>query len=818
MVCIAEGLCIAKAITRISNINTHSDRIRHLSMNFIISALLTVHIGVVYVSATGTCQCDAPLVVQRGWTIDYYNYPQYLDVDNSTYYVNGFTDYGPAYAHEYDYTPSINYPQWNSDQGLHDLYGVSITTFNFSVVLSGYFQAPETGTYVVQMTADDGAAVQFGEGSNCSQELSLSVLTCGIVQEVRSGYENGGWGVKTAYLNFEKGNYYPVRIIWWQRAAWVEFLFDMTTPSGNKITGFENTIVQLTTKGLYCPGCVPETSISMPALASRSASYFTYSASRPSTISHFRLSENSAQLSGTLSSLTSESNVNSESSIVSTYLNSVSASNKPVINSSTSIGIKTSSVLATTQSYFTTSKFTSSTSLTTPIEVISSAFSSPIQSYKLSSWSKPNYSSIVTISNDETDSTIASNNSAATISSAIASGPGASITSSTNNILPVSIFDGSCRHNCSISYFTTTSSKHSNGIISVSTSYEEQTSVDSKMSSTTVVTTGYSTVIVSISGIASSSTLPVDISESKKSATKLKTSSDRVAEVSTTCSRHKEGTSSITINTDLAASSGRPSIIMPSISNSSCCISTSSKIISTKKSCNIPLRSVSCNTRSHISTNCNLISCSMASTIASYTGTCVSTSTTKKGIKDATSTIMSYKSAANTEFSTASTTKKSIKDTTSIIMSYKSAATTEFSRAGAWSLIIMESKKNPTIAPYTSSSVQAPSTSKESAITADDFQKSSKSFVSYKTILRTESKTSGMRTFVDQLNPSTYVVESSESQLQISSKFSPANTDNGPSTDTIAMPVNSASTTANKPLLLLILLTVVLSTRAIDLL
>ena len=204
--------------------------------------------------AASVCQCDSPALVKGGWEIDYYPHPPLVGVDNNTFYVNGFTQYGPAFAHQSGYTSSIDIPRWHSDSGKHDLFGVSITTYNFTVVLSGFFMAPETGTYTIALTADEAAAVQFGEGSNCSQELSSSVLKCGIAQEVRSGAQNGGWGIKTQSLKFVKGKYYPVRIIWWQLGGWLEFIFDMTTPSGKKISGFENSIFQLSALGSSCPG------------------------------------------------------------------------------------------------------------------------------------------------------------------------------------------------------------------------------------------------------------------------------------------------------------------------------------------------------------------------------------------------------------------------------------------------------------------------------------------------------------------------------------------------------------------------------------
>lgn len=772
-------------------------------MNFIILTLFIVHFGIVSVSAAGTCQCDPPMVVQRGWTIDYYNYPQYLDVDNNTYYVNGFTDYGPAYAHEYEYTPSINYPQWNSDQGLHDLYGVSITTFNFSVVLSGYFQAPETGTYEVQMTADDGAAVQFSEGSNCSQELSLSVLTCGIAQEVRSGYENGGWGVKTTYLNFEKGQYYPVRIIWWQRAAWVEFLFDMTTPSGIKITGFENTIVQLSTKGSYCPGCVPETAISMSALASRSASYFTYSPSQSDTLSNSRLPENSTRLLSEISSSATEKGyISSKDSVASTNASSNSLSNTPVTDTSTSVGQKSNTVPSATKPYFTVSNSTTGAEPSTPTQVSGSASSSLVQSSKFNSLDKSNYSSITMISNDETESTMWLTSCTASISNTRVSEPGESIAASAKNLLPTTASDGTCSYNCSISSATIASKEHSEGKPSISTSHGEN-GANSYMSSTTMENTRHSTLSIPMSGIATGSTVTSITFEPDKSTAVSRQSSDRVAGMSTISGKHKKDSSSVTANTNLVMSSSILSFIMPSIANNSNCNSTSGKITVTKEFCNTLCLSTASNKSGHMSKNCNKMSYLTVSTTISCTK-CIT--------------------------SPASTATKGTKNATSSLILYKSAASTEFFEAGAEHSGIMESKISDTIVPTISYFIQVTSTFKETAVTIGDAQKSSNIILSDTTVTTTELKTSGIKTLTDQQNSFTNVVKASTSQSHLSGSFSSANTNTGSYsnltpdipvrsfTDSIVIPENGAPITTNKSFPILIFLTVVLSVQVIDLL
>ncbi|GMM53379.1 hypothetical protein DASB73_043420 [Starmerella bacillaris] len=134
-----------------------------------------------------TCACNTPSVTRRGWDIEYYHFPEVGFPDNTTFYVDGYKDFGGLYSTATGYTSSINYPRRNSDQKLYPLYGVPITTYNFTVVLTGYFLAPETGRYTATMIADDGAAVQFGEGSTCSEELNIDVHTCGIAQEGRAG-------------------------------------------------------------------------------------------------------------------------------------------------------------------------------------------------------------------------------------------------------------------------------------------------------------------------------------------------------------------------------------------------------------------------------------------------------------------------------------------------------------------------------------------------------------------------------------------------------------------------------------------------------
>ncbi|GMM49043.1 hypothetical protein DASB73_000010 [Starmerella bacillaris] len=466
--------------------------------------------------AAGTCQCEPPSLAQRGWEIDYYPYPRQVNANNNTFYVNGFTQYGPAYAHQSGYTSSINYPNWNSDTGKHDLYGVSITTYNFSVVLSGYFLAPETGTYTVRMTADDAAAVQFGDGSNCSQELSSSVLKCGITQEVRSGYQNGGWGVKTQSLKFVKDRYYPVRIIWWQKAAWVEFIFNMTTPSGKIIPGFENSIVQLTALGSSCPGatCIPvsssarsttrsttsstsssrssirsasitskpSTTTPSPTSISTSSSKSTLTDSSRTVTSLISNSATSTILPGVSSSSSSLSMLSSKMRPVSSYSLDVKSSStsstliistptrpgssivEPATNSSTHINSKSNDGSTVTSSFFVSSVFASTTPNSFSRTITRSNSSSSLlylTSSTVSSGPKPTYPNATRSST--TDVTLECTSSSCII-------PTSSLITSVTNQVSISssrpsnsILSNSetCRESCSASVLTSDTAESS---------------------------------------------------------------------------------------------------------------------------------------------------------------------------------------------------------------------------------------------------------------------------------------------------------------------------------------------------------------------
>ena len=474
--------------------------------------------------AAGACQCDPPTLVQRGWEIDYYPYPRFVNADNNTFYDNGFTQYGPAYAHQSGYTASLNYPHWTSDTGKHDLYGVSITTYNFSVVLSGYFLAPEAGTYTARMVADDAAAVQFGEGSNCSQELSLSVLKCGIAQEMRSGYQNGGWGVKTQSLKFVKGKYYPVRIIWWQHSAGVEFFFNMTTPSGNKILGFENSIVQLAALGSSCPGatCIPVSSSASPTTSSTSSSTSTIGSTTATsttsgpastmadssrrTSSFISSLATSTMLPGVSSSPSSLSMFSSQMRPVSSYSSEVKSSStsgiliiststrpgssivEPATSSSTHISSNSNNGSTVSTSFFVSSVVASTTSNSFSRTITRTNSSSSLlylTSSTVSSGPKPSYPNATRSST--TDTTLKCTSSSCIVSTGSLISSFTSQASKTSTRPSNSILSNSeiCSESCNTSFLTSTIAESSATGVPNGTSNRESGDFSTLMSTTT---------------------------------------------------------------------------------------------------------------------------------------------------------------------------------------------------------------------------------------------------------------------------------------------------------------------------------------------
>lgn len=141
------------------------------------------------------------------------------------------------------------------------IYGKTVTVSNFSVELTGYFLAPETGDYQLLMSVDDGALVTFGAGQAFGCCNTVSTSNDGNYALFAHWYSTSnapGQTVSTQHLT--AGYYYPMKIFYVNMQNPMSMTFRVTTPSGNVITNFKN-VYTFANTDTSCPAVRPTTTV-----------------------------------------------------------------------------------------------------------------------------------------------------------------------------------------------------------------------------------------------------------------------------------------------------------------------------------------------------------------------------------------------------------------------------------------------------------------------------------------------------------------------------------------------------------------------------
>jgi len=93
---------------------------------------------------------------------------------------------------------------------------------NFSIQWTGYFIPTESGSWTITSTSDDGSGVWIGESAINQVPQSPALLSA-----------PGIHGPYTIYIRkyFEKGNLYPIRILFGDKTNWAQMTLSLTPPS-----------------------------------------------------------------------------------------------------------------------------------------------------------------------------------------------------------------------------------------------------------------------------------------------------------------------------------------------------------------------------------------------------------------------------------------------------------------------------------------------------------------------------------------------------------------------------------------------------------
>lgn len=207
--------------------------------------MVLIFLALVSAVLATTNGCKGGTVIESGFSADFYEYPLLLDTlpDGTSPGMDGFK----ASYWKSDYR---NLRKLGSATGIFDLniqdpdahlgpdgkgieepvFGVLVPSTNFAVELTGYFYPEESGTYTFFLVANDAVGLQLGRGqeSNCCEDDFSDIVT----EEFAFAPVFVSAETLRASFTLIAGNYYPIRVIFFNAWQDYELHFHLTTPDG----------------------------------------------------------------------------------------------------------------------------------------------------------------------------------------------------------------------------------------------------------------------------------------------------------------------------------------------------------------------------------------------------------------------------------------------------------------------------------------------------------------------------------------------------------------------------------------------------------
>ncbi|GMM36643.1 hypothetical protein DASC09_039680 [Saccharomycopsis crataegensis] len=183
----------------------------------------------------------------NGFLARFYNYTLGAAY-SKTYLESGYATYGKSLGSVSGVT-SVNFQYSGLTNGplTRTIYGKSITVTNFTLMLTGYFYASESGYYKFSLTNSDDAALFYAASASafdCCGSTSLS-SSANLDDVSIYTYYTGPNGYRQIYL--EKGYFYPVRLAYLNMQGNLNLNFGVTYPSGAYVNSFSGIVYQFDT-------------------------------------------------------------------------------------------------------------------------------------------------------------------------------------------------------------------------------------------------------------------------------------------------------------------------------------------------------------------------------------------------------------------------------------------------------------------------------------------------------------------------------------------------------------------------------------------
>ncbi|EGV59970.1 hypothetical protein CANTEDRAFT_136479 [Yamadazyma tenuis ATCC 10573] len=193
----------------------------------------------------GYSGCSPPST-NSGLAVDYFDEVAFYQ-DSYAYLatIDGLTpDYTKYGVEDIDITitgiPDVSSATANSTTYYQDVYDRSTNVIKFGLRLSGYFRAPEDGTYTFAFTAaEDYISMNIGGASGdldcCTNPNELSAAGA----QIKANGTNTDYALSSASakVQLKAGQYYPVKILYYNESPnQARMSFQVTCPNGTVAT------------------------------------------------------------------------------------------------------------------------------------------------------------------------------------------------------------------------------------------------------------------------------------------------------------------------------------------------------------------------------------------------------------------------------------------------------------------------------------------------------------------------------------------------------------------------------------------------------
>ncbi|KAL6922525.1 hypothetical protein ACHAP8_012494 [Fusarium lateritium] len=115
--------------------------------------------------------------------------------------------------------------------------GIKVDANNFTLVYTGFYRAPETGTYELCVTADNANTLYFGQGNAFECGTGEADPNAPALVLTATGYHFNN-PTQCGTVDLIEGRHYPVRNVMGNKNAVSMFEFTVKTPSGTKTHDF----------------------------------------------------------------------------------------------------------------------------------------------------------------------------------------------------------------------------------------------------------------------------------------------------------------------------------------------------------------------------------------------------------------------------------------------------------------------------------------------------------------------------------------------------------------------------------------------------